>query len=132
MSYLEELNKLRQRVVDAVDSGIILENNSGVFTKLVVDVLDDAENNAKKLSAKAEEFRRQAILFDGQAQAFRSVGNMLFAVVNGMVLAKEKADREEQERAIREAEESAEESESEKQTRLDFEQKQTNQHKILF
>jgi hypothetical protein len=107
MSYLEEIQKLRKRVSDAVEKGVV--NNSGreFLEATLIQIMNDAEKNRQNCVQQAENLRRQASIMDGQAGAFASVSSIVYSVINGFVVL---AEKEEEERKLVEEEKKAAES----------------------
>jgi hypothetical protein len=74
--------------------------------------MNEAERNRQNCLTNAENLRKQAATFEGQAGAFASVSSIVFNVINGFVAV---AERDEEERAAQEklkAEEVASETET--------------------
>lgn len=101
MSYAESIIKLRARVQDAVSKGLVDSNGREFFEATLIQIMNDAEKNRQNCLTQAENLRRQASVFDGQAAAFGSTVSIVFNVINGYVTA---AERDEAERAREEAE----------------------------
>jgi len=104
MSFTEDLFKLRQKFQDAIKSGVVSEEGKDIFEATLIQVLNDAEKNRQNCATQADNLRRQASMFDGQASAFASVSSIVYGVLNGFVMA---AERVEQERLEQEKEKAA-------------------------
>jgi hypothetical protein len=89
MSFAEDIIKLRQRVGDAVKRGLV-SSDKDLFEASLIQIMNDAEKNRQNCVAQAENLRKQASLFDGQAGAFASVSSIVYNVFNGFVLADER------------------------------------------
>lgn len=94
MSYAEDILKLRKRVADAVAKGIVGPDGKDFLEATLIQVMNDAEKNRQNCVTQAENLRRQAGVFDGQAGAFSSVVSIVYNVLNGFVLVAEKEDEE--------------------------------------
>lgn len=119
MSYAEDILKLRKRVNDAVLKGVIANDGKDFLEAALIQVMNEAERNRQNCLTNAENLRKQASTFEGQAGAFASVSSIVFNVINGFVTV---AERDEEERAAQEklkAEEAAEEATSETETSTD-------------
>jgi hypothetical protein len=101
MSYAESIIKLRNRVQDAVKKGLVEDSGKEFFEATLIQVMNEAEKNRNNCLAQAENLRKQASVFDGQAAAFGSVSSIVFSVINGYVTV---VERDEAERAAQEAE----------------------------
>lgn len=95
MSFGEDILKLRQRVQDAIKKGVVAQDGKEIFEATLVQIMNDAERNRQNCVTQAENLRRQASVFDGQAGAFASVSSIIYNVLNGFVTA---AERDEEER----------------------------------
>jgi hypothetical protein len=107
MSYLEEIQKLRKRVSDAVEKGVVNNNGKDFLEATLIQIMNDAEKNRQNCVQQAENLRRQASIMDGQAGAFASVSSIVYSVINGFVVL---AEKEEEERKLAEQEKGAGES----------------------
>ena len=94
MSFTEDLFKLRQKFQDALKSGVVSEDSKDIFEATLIQILNDAEKNRQNCTTQADNLRRQAAVFDGQASAFASVSSIVYGVLNGFVMVAEKAERE--------------------------------------
>src|SRR5579885_2256319 len=95
MAFGEDIIKLRQRVQDAIKKGVVSQDGKEIFEATLIQIMNDAERNRQNCLTQAENLRRQASVFDGQAGAFASVSSIVYNVLNGFVTA---AEREEAER----------------------------------
>lgn len=109
MSYGESIIKLRARVQDAVKKGLVETSGKEFFEATLIQIMNDAEKNRQNCLTQAENLRRQASVFDGQAAAFGSVSSIVFGVINGYVTV---AERDEAERLAQEAEKAADAQEA--------------------
>jgi hypothetical protein len=94
MAFGEDILKLRQRVQDAIRKGVVAQDGKEIFEATLVQVMSDAERNRQNCITQAENLRRQASVFDGQAGAFASVSSIIYNVLNGFVTAAEKEETE--------------------------------------
>lgn len=94
MSFTEELFKLRQKFQDAIQKGVVSEDGKDIFEATLIQILNDAEKNRQNCVTQADNLRRQASVFDGQAAAFASVGSIVYGVINGFVMLADKAEQE--------------------------------------
>lgn len=101
MAFAEDIVKLRKRVQDAVAKGIVSQDGKNFLEATLIQIMNDAERNRQNCLTQAENLRRQASTFEGQAGAFTSVSSIVYNVLNGFVIA---AERDEAERAAQEAE----------------------------
>ena len=101
MAFAEDIVKLRKRVQDAVAKGIVSADGKNFLEANLIQIMNDAERNRQNCLTQAENLRRQASTFEGQAGAFASVSSIVYNVLNGFVIA---AERDEAERAAQEAE----------------------------
>ena len=93
MSFTEELFKLRQKFQDAIQKGVVSEDGKDIFEATLIQILNDAEKNRQNCVTQADNLRRQASVFDGQAAAFASVGSIVYGVINGFVMLADKAEK---------------------------------------
>ena len=93
MSYAEDILKLRQRVNDAFKNDS-LDGSKETLEAVLIQIMNDAERNRQNCITQAENLRRQASVFDGQAGAFASVSSIIYNVLNGFVTAAEKDEEE--------------------------------------
>jgi hypothetical protein len=100
-SYAEAIIKLRNRVQDAVTKGLLDNQNKDFYEATLIQIMNDAEKNRNNCLVQAENLRRQASVFDGQAAAYASILSIIFNVLNGYVSV---AERDEEERAVAEQE----------------------------
>jgi hypothetical protein len=112
MAYADDIIKLRRRVQDAVVKGVVGVDGKDILEASFIQIMNDAERNRQNCMTQAENLRRQAAVLDGQASAFGSVTTIVYNVLNGFVTA---AERDEEERARKEAEE----AEAAEQARLE-------------
>lgn len=94
MSYAEDILRLRKRVADAVSRGIVDTDGKGFLEATLIQIMNDAEKNRQNCLTQAENLRRQAGVFDGQAGAYASVVSIVYNVINGYVLVAEKEEAE--------------------------------------
>lgn len=108
MSYAEDIIKLRKRVSDAAVKGVVSNDGKDILEATLIQIMNEAERNRQNCLTNAENLRKQASTFEGQAGAFASVSSIVFNVINGFVMV---AERDEEERVAQEklrAEESVE------------------------
>lgn len=110
MSYAESIIKLRNRVQDAVKKGLVEDSGKEFFEATLIQVMNEAEKNRNNCLTQAENLRRQASVFDGQAAAFGSVSSIVFSVINGYVNIAEKDEAERQAQEAEKAELAAHEA----------------------
>ena len=103
----EEMMKLRKRVADAIATGAGDDAESFV-NGILQELLNEAERNRLSCLERAEQFRRQAEKMEGQAMAFAAQGSIVFGIINGFVLAGERANRAAEARKTEQAEKEAE------------------------
>ena len=108
MAYVEEVIKLRKRIMEAVETGVVNPVGKDFLEAALIQIMNEAEKNRQNCMTQAENLRRQAAVMDGQASAFNSLMAIVYNVINGFVLAEE---RSQQERARMEAEEKARQEE---------------------
>lgn len=101
MAYSEDILKLRQRVRDAVSKGVVSNDGKDFLEATLIQIMNDGERNRQNCLTQAENLRRQASTFEGQAGAFASINSIVYNVLNGFVAA---AERDEAERAAAAAE----------------------------
>ena len=94
MSFAEDLFKLRQKFQDAITKGVISEDNKDIFEATLIQIMNDAEKNKQNCINQAENLRKQASVFDGQASAFASVSSIIYNVIHGFVIIAEKNKEE--------------------------------------
>jgi len=110
MSYAEDILKLRKRVQDAVSKGVVSDDGRDFLEASLIQIMNDAERNRQNCLTQAENLRKQASTFDGQAGAFASVSSIVYNVINGFVVV---AERDEAERAAEAAEKAEAQAEAE-------------------
>ncbi len=99
MSYAEDILKLRKRVNDAAIKGVVPSDGKSILEATLIQIMNEAEKNRQNCLTNAENLRKQASTFEGQAGAFASVSSIVFNVINGFVTI---AERDEEERANKE------------------------------
>jgi predicted sugar kinase len=107
MGHTEDLLKLRKRVLDAVGAGIIDNNLKEFYEATLLQILNESERQRQVCVTQAENLMKQAAVANGQAAAFSSIGSIIFGVLNGYIVAQERAIREEEARAAEQAEKEA-------------------------
>jgi hypothetical protein len=107
MSYSDDLVKLRKRMVDALELGVVDNSSKDLYEATLIQVMNEAERQRQACVARAEDFRRQAAVADGQSHAFTQVSSIVYNILNGYIMAAEKQKREEVERADEMAEKEA-------------------------
>jgi hypothetical protein len=126
MSYAEDILKLRKRVQDAVSKGVVTKDGKDFLEASLIQIMNDAERNRQNCLTQADNLRKQASTFDGQAGAFASVSSIVYNVINGFVSI---AERDEEERATEAAEKSQVSSE-EVEAEPVVEKKKTGKKKV--
>jgi hypothetical protein len=111
MSYAEDIIKLRKRVQDAVSKGVVATDGRDFLEASLIQIMNDAERNRQNCLTQAENLRKQAAQFDGQAGAFASVSSIVYNVINGFVMVAERDETERAAEAAEKAEAQAEEAE---------------------
>lgn len=86
MSYSEDLMKLKNRLLDVTQSG---KESKDVFNAILNQILNDAEKSRQNCLMQADTLKKQAIMLEGQANAFSSVINMIYNAINGYASAAE-------------------------------------------
>lgn len=104
MSYAEDILKLRKRMQDAVLKGVVADDGKDFLEATLIQIMNDAERNRQNCVTQADNLRKQAAQFEGQAGAFASVSSIVYNVLNGFVAA---VERDEAERAAMAAEKAA-------------------------
>lgn len=99
MSYAEDILKLRKRVSDAAIKGVVSSDGKDFLEATLIQIMNEAEKNRQNCLTNAENLRKQASTFEGQAGAFASVSSIVFNVINGFVMV---AERDEEERKAQE------------------------------
>jgi len=106
MSYMEDVLKLRKRIIDAVQTGIVNKDGKDFLEAALIQIMNEAEKNRQNCTIQAENLRKQASVMDGQAGAFNSVISIVYNVIHGFVSAEERAQeertRQEEERKLKE------------------------------
>ncbi len=113
MAYAEDILKLRKRVQDAVSKGVVKADGKDILEATMIQVMNDAERNRQNCVAQADNLRKQAAQFDGQAGAFASVSSIVYNVLNGFVMAAEKDEAERAAQAEEKAEREVDEGDKE-------------------
>jgi hypothetical protein len=107
MAFNEDIIKLRKRVLDAVSTGVIESNLKDFYEATLLQIMNESEKHRQNCAAQAEALRKQASVLDGQASGYSSMSSIIYGVLNGYIMAAEKAQREEDERAAEKAEKQA-------------------------
>jgi len=107
MAYADDLVRLRKRMVDALDLGVVDNNSKDLYEATLIQVMNEAEKQRQVCIARAEDLRKQAAIADGQSHAFSQVSSIVYSVINGFIGAAERQKREEEERAGEMAEKQA-------------------------
>jgi len=100
MSYQEDLNKLRKRIIDAVEQEVLDPKLREFYEATMIQIMNESERQRQTCVQQAETLRRQAATLDGQASAFAMQSSIVYNVLNSFVLMAEKQIAEEK---IREA-----------------------------
>lgn len=133
MGFAEDIIKLRQRVQDAARKGVVSPDGKDILEAALIQVMNEAERNRQNCLVNAENLRKQAATFEGQAGAFASVTSIVYNVINGyvMIAEKDEAERaaEAAEKAEREALESSEVVESTGEEATEVVEKKTRKKK---
>lgn len=103
MSHAEDILKLRKRVLDAVNAGIVDNNLKDFYEATLLQILNESERQRQTCVKQAEAFRKQASVADGQAAAYSAMGSIVYSVLNGYIVQEERAKREEAARALEQA-----------------------------
>ena len=99
MAYSDDLIKLRKRMLDALNLGVVDTNSKDLYEATLIQIINETERQRQACVSKSEELRRQAAICDGQASAFTQVSSIVYSVLNGYIMAAERQHREELERA---------------------------------
>ena len=89
MAYNDELIKLRSRLTDAVQLGLVEKGSADAFEAVLSQIMTDAEKNKQNYLVQADHLKKQAALLEGQAMAFASISNIVYSALNGYVVALE-------------------------------------------
>ena len=89
MAYNDELIKLRSRLIDAVQLGLVEKGSADAFEAVLSQIMTDAEKNKQNYLVQADHLKKQAALLEGQAMAFASISNIVYSALNGYVVAVE-------------------------------------------
>jgi hypothetical protein len=108
MSYAEDIIKLRKRVNDAAVKGVVSGDGKDILEATLIQIMNEAERNRQNCLTNAENLRKQASTFEGQAGAFASVSSIVFNVINGFVMVAEKDEEERAQQEKLRAEQAAE------------------------
>lgn len=114
MPYQEDLMKLRKRVIDAVNHGIIDPKLREFYEATLIQIMNEAERQRQHCVAQAEQLRKQAATLDGQASAFSAQSSIVYNVLNSFILQAERAAEEEAERKAAKEQAEAELTDEEK------------------
>lgn len=123
MSYAEDIIKLRRRMQDAVVKGVVSNDSKDLLEATLIQIMNDAEKNRQNCVTQADNLRRQASQFEGQAGAFASVSSIVYNVLNGFVTV---AERDEAERAAQAAEKAALDAQDNEESNLDVDEKSSS------
>jgi hypothetical protein len=104
MSHAEDVLKLRKRILDAVNAGIIDNNLKEFYEATLLQILNESERQRQTCANQAEALRKQAAIADGQAAAYASNANIIFSVINAYIMTQERIIKEEEARAAEKAE----------------------------
>lgn len=99
MGYSDDLVKLRKRMLDALNLGVVDPSVKDFYEATLIQIMNESERQRQACVTRAEELRRQAAVADGQANAFIQVSSIVYNVLNSYILVEEKSKREELERA---------------------------------
>ena len=94
MGHAEDLTKLRTRMVDAMNAGVVGED-ADTFKMTLLQVLNEAERKRQKAQAGIENLRGQIKMMEGQVNAYSQVGSILYSVIDGYVKIAERTAAEE-------------------------------------
>lgn len=92
MAYNEDLIKLRQKMFEAFNQGLV---NKDFMEATLIQVMNEAEKNRQNCVTTADNLRKQAATVDGQAHAFASLSSIVCNVLNSFIVQAEKAKQEE-------------------------------------
>lgn len=107
MAYADDLVRLRKRMVDALNVGVLDSNSKDLYEATLIQIMNEAEKQRQVCVSRADELRRQAAIADGQSHAFTQVSSIVYSVINGFISVTEKQRQEELERADEMAEKEA-------------------------
>jgi hypothetical protein len=99
MSYADDLVKLRKRLTDAISVGLIDPSQKDFFEASLIQIMNDAEKSKQNCLTTAENFKRQAAVAEGQAQAFSSMSSIIYNVINALIVQTERNKLDEARRA---------------------------------
>ena len=85
MSHKEYLIKLRSRVVDAVNTGLIPSEGKEVYEQTLIQIMNEAERNRIRCSNLAEDYKLKAEAASSQAAGFDSMIAIVYSILNGFV-----------------------------------------------
>jgi len=101
MSYAEDIIKLRKRVLDAVQVGVVDSNLKDFYEATLLQIMNESERQRQNAVAQAETLRKQASVLDGQAAAYSAMSSVVYNVLNAYIV---QAERNQANELAREAE----------------------------
>jgi hypothetical protein len=107
MAYAEDLVRLRKRMLDALELGVIDAGSKDMYEATLIQIMNESEKQRQTCVTRAEDLRRQAAIADGQSHAFTQTSSIIYSVLNGYIVGAERQRREDVERAAEIAEKEA-------------------------
>ena len=120
MGYNEDLARLKEKVDQLFAVGYQTDTK-GMLQQTFIQILNEAEKNRQNCMNAADNFKRQASVMEGQANAFSSFASIISSVLSGYVMVAQKA-REEEARHAAEQQVTEEEEKSENEIKHDMPQ----------
>lgn len=105
MGYMEDVTSIRTKFQDALNKGLFDDKRS--LELILINIMNEAERNRQLYVNQASDLRRQASVLDGQANGFSSLSSIINTVINGFVMAAERAEQMRQQNEGIEAEKAA-------------------------
>lgn len=131
MAYSEDLIKLRKRVLDAVNQGVLDDKVKDFYEATLIQIMNESERQRQNCVSQAEQLRRQASTLDGQASGYGAQSSIIYNVLNAYIIQAEKAMIEEVERKSAREKAKYELSDEEKENLAAIEKEQAEKEELM-
>ena len=94
MGYNEDLAKLKEKVDQLFTIGYQTDTK-GMLQQTFIQILNEAEKNRQSCMNAADNFKKQAAIMEGQANAFCSFSSIITSVLSGYISVAQRVREEE-------------------------------------
>lgn len=97
----EALVRLRNRMVDALKTGVVDEKHHGLVQQILLQIMNDAERQRQSCLSQVEAFKNQIVMAQGQANGYSAIASIVYGTIDGFIKQTERATLEKVEAAHR-------------------------------